>query len=97
MRIFNRTISSIIDENFVYAKALHFLGIEFYEHPNKKLGEICAERGLDKTRMIQSFYLFDRNNRFSFRELDKYPLEIVIEYLRHTHHLFIKEKLTYIY
>lgn len=96
MRVFNRTISSIVDENFVYAKALHFLGIEFYEHPNRKLGEICAERGLDKTRVIQSFYLFDRNNRFSFRELDKYPLEIVIEYLRHTHHLFIKEKLPYI-
>src|SRR5690606_23641836 len=30
------------------------------------------------------------------KELDKYPLEIVIEYLKHSHHLFIKDRLPYI-
>lgn len=96
MRLFNRTLSSLVDENFVYARALHCLGIEFYDHPNRKLGEICAEKGLKKDQVIQSFYLFNKSHQFSFRQLQHYPLEIVIEYLKHTHHLFIKEKLPYI-
>ncbi len=96
MRLFNRTLSSLVDENYIYARALHCLGIEFYLHPNKQLGEICAEKGLRRDQVIQSFYLFNKSHQFSFRELQHYPLEVVIEYLKYTHHLFIKEKLPYI-
>ena len=96
MRLFDRTLASLVDENFIYARALNCLGIEFYQYPNKKLSEICAERGLKRDQVVQSFYLFNKSHQFSFRELQHYPLEIVIEYLKHTHHLFIKDKLPYI-
>ncbi|XOV92093.1 MAG: iron-sulfur cluster repair di-iron protein [Bacteroidota bacterium] len=89
-------MASLVDENYIYARALNCLGIEFYLHPNKKLGEICLEKGLKKEQVIQSFYLFNKSQQFSFRELQQYPLEFVIEYLKHTHHLFIKDKLPYI-
>jgi regulator of cell morphogenesis and NO signaling len=96
MRVFNQTISSIVDENYIYARALSYLGIDFYRHPHRKLGELCKEMGLVEEKVIRSFYLFDRNYRLSFKELNNYPLPLIIQYLKHTHSVFIKEKLPYV-
>lgn len=96
MRFFNQTISAIVDENYIHARALSYLGIEFYHCPNKKLGELCEEMGLMKEQVLRSFYLFDQNHRLSFRELHNHPLQIIIQYLKHSHHVFIKDKLPYV-
>ncbi|GAB4230339.1 MAG: iron-sulfur cluster repair di-iron protein [Ekhidna sp.] len=94
--VFQKTIREIVDENYVYARALHYLGIEFFEQPDRKLKEICEERQLDQKMVIKSFYTFDTCHRFSFRELETYPIELLTEYLKHSHHVFIKDKLPYI-
>lgn len=94
--MFNRTISSIVDENYIYARALSCLGIDFYSNPNRLLGEICKEKGLSLEKVVKSFYVFDQNNRVSLKTLETYPLEILIQYLKHSHHLFIKDRLPYI-
>ncbi|MFT6866894.1 MAG: regulator of cell morphogenesis and NO signaling [Cyclobacteriaceae bacterium] len=96
MRFFDQTISTIVDENYIHARALSYLGIEFYLHPNQKLGLICEEKGLVEEQVLRSFYLFDQNHRLSFRELQNYPLQIIVQYLKHSHAVFIKEKLPYI-
>ena len=96
MMVFDKTLSEIVDENYVYARALHYLGISFFEEPNKTLKQICVERGLDRDQVIKSFYAFDGCTRLSFKELESYPIDLLLEYLRHSHHLFIKEKLPFI-
>ena len=96
MKVFNQTISSLVDENYIYARALSYLGIDFYLYPNRKLGELCAEMGLQEEKVIRSFYLFDQNRRISFKELHNYPLAIIIQYLKHTHSIFVKQRLPYI-
>jgi len=94
--VFEKTIGEVVDENYVYARALHYLGIDFFENADKRLVEVCTERGLNKQRVIKSFYEFDSSSRASYKELSSYPIELLVEYLKHTHHLFIKEKLPYI-
>lgn len=94
--VFEKTIGQVVDENYIYARALHYLGIDFFDAPNKKLKEICRERGLDENKVIKSFYVFDSCHRLSFSELEKYPIELLLEYLKHAHHVFIKDKLPYI-
>lgn len=96
MKVFERTISSIVDENYLYARALDYLGVDFCLHGDRKLGHLCEEMGIDKKLVIKSFYLFDRNHRLSFKELDRYPLELVLEYLKHSHQQFIKQRLPFI-
>jgi regulator of cell morphogenesis and NO signaling len=96
MMVFDKTIEEIVDENYVYARALHYLGINFFETPQKRLVEVCRERGLDRRFVIKSFYMFDSNARLSFKELESYPIELMIEFLKHSHHIFIKEKLPFI-
>lgn len=94
--VFEKTLEQIVNENYVYARALHYLGIDFFESPHKKLNTVCKERGLDRTQVIKSFYSFDSCHRLSFAELEKYPIELLTEYLKHAHYLFIKDKLPYI-
>ncbi|MEM0941723.1 MAG: hypothetical protein AAGI25_18340 [Bacteroidota bacterium] len=94
--VFEKTIREVVEENYVYGKALHHLGIEFFETPDRKLKEICAEKGLNRNKVIESFYEFDSCHRFRFKELSDYPIELLIEYLKHSHHIFIKDKLPYI-
>ncbi len=94
--IFNKTILEIVDENYVYARSLHYLGIDFFLSPHKTLSQVCRERGLNEEQVIKSFYLFDSCYRFSFSELKSYPIELLVEYLKHSHHIFIKDKLPFI-
>ncbi len=94
--VFQKTIEQLVDTNYVYARALYYLGIDFFKCPDKKLDVICKEQGLDRTQVIKSFYSFDSCHRFRFSELEKYPIALLIEYLKHTHHIFIKNRLTYI-
>jgi len=94
--VFGKTIREVIDENYVYARALHYLGIDFFENPDATLQQVCNERGLDRKQVIKSFYEFDTCHRFSFKQLEAYPIELLTEYLKHAHHVFIKDKLPYI-
>ena len=94
--VFEKTIREVVDENYVYARALHYLGIDFFENPDQKLREICAEKNLDRKQVIKSFYEFDSCHRLSFKQLETYPIELLTEFLKHSHHLFIKDKLPYI-
>ncbi len=94
--VFEKTIGQVVNENYVYARALHYLGIDFFEASDRKLKEICKERGLERQQVIKTFYEFDSCNRFSFEELKSYPIELLTEYLKHSHHIFIKDKLPYI-
>ncbi|MEM6643494.1 MAG: hypothetical protein AAF616_10990 [Bacteroidota bacterium] len=94
--VFEKTIREVVDENYVYARALHYLGIEFFETPDLTLQEICSLRGLDRKQVIKSFYEFDTNARISFKQLESYPVDLLIAFLRHAHHVFIKDQLPYI-
>lgn len=96
MQVLKKTIGSVVDENFIYARALHYLGIEFFQNEHKSLIEVCIEKGLSTKQVIKCFYEFDSNKKSTFKELSSYPIDLLLEYLRHSHYLFIKEKLPYI-
>ena len=45
MRVFDLTIRSLVDENYVYARALSYLGVDFYLYPDQKV--FCTCFGVD--------------------------------------------------
>ena len=91
----NKAIDSLVDENFVYAKVLGFFGVEFYNNRGKTLSEICQENNLNEER-IKDVLSKVEHEKVSADELKKYPARLIIEYLRHSHQLFIKDRLPYI-
>lgn len=92
----HKIIKQLVDENFVYAKILHYFGVNFYENREKTLKIVCAEHNIDE--VVLDNFLKGINTRTSFNknQLSKYPIRLIIEYLKHSHQIFIKDKLTYI-
>lgn len=91
-----KRIDEIVDENYVYASVLYHFGIKFYDYHEKTLEQVCYERGLNVAQVISSLESVNTKNEKNELKLFSYPVDIIIEYLKHTHYIFIKERLPYL-
>jgi regulator of cell morphogenesis and NO signaling len=96
MSVFEKTVAEIVEENFLYGRALHHLGIDFFALQEQKLKEICKEKGLNERSVIRNFYKFDTPVRLPLNQIDDYPLPLLIRFLKHAHTTYIKEYLPYV-
>lgn len=96
MEILSQKISSIIENNFVFAKALHYFGVKFYEHTEDTLQQLCERKGIKQELVIKEFENLSNVETLQPDALKKYDIDFVLAYLKHTHHTFIKNKLPYI-
>ncbi len=96
MEITRRKIAELVDENYVYAYALYYLGIRFYEYPEDTLEQVCRQRGLNVNQVIRRLESAVSPKESKQLPLEELPVDLIIEYLKHTHHLFIRHKLPYI-
>lgn len=91
----NTRLSELVDQNYVRAYVLFYFGIQFYEYSSLTLEQVCNQRGLSVDQVIREMetpsYL-----REAELPLVSYPVDLIIEYLKHSHFLFIKHKLPYI-
>lgn len=91
----DRRISDLVDENYIHAYVLFYFGIHFYEYSSLTLNEVCEKRGLKVARVVSEL-----ESPVHLQEADlplvSYPIDLIIEYLKHAHFLFIKHKLPYI-
>jgi len=91
----NKRIAQLVDENYVHAYVLYYFGIRFNEYPDFTLEEACIKKGLKLDQVIREL-----ENPSHLVEADlplmSYPIDLIIEYLKHSHFLFIKHKLPYI-
>jgi len=91
----NKRISEIVDENYAYASVLYYFGIKFYDYDEKTLEQVCQERGLDVNQVIHNLESANSNDE-EYPALSPLPIEVVVEYLKHTHFIFVKERLPYL-
>ena len=94
--ISQKAVDHLVDENYIYAKALHYLGIDFYNNRGKTLLQVCQENGVDAKRFISVLENTDNVKLDYDRNFKKYPCILILEYLRHAHQVFIKDQLPYI-
>jgi regulator of cell morphogenesis and NO signaling len=91
----DKRIAQLVDENYVHAYVLYYFGIRFNEHPDSTLEEACRKKGLKVEQVVREL----ENPTHLVEEdlpLMSYPIDLIIEYLKHSHFLFIKHKLPYI-
>ncbi|HYF68599.1 MAG TPA: iron-sulfur cluster repair di-iron protein [Ohtaekwangia sp.] len=88
-------ISALVDQNYVHAYVLFYFGISFYEYSEFTLEEVCQKKKLRVEQVIREL-----ESQTLVKEADlplvSYPIDLIIEYLKHSHFLFIKHKLPYI-
>jgi len=91
----DKRIAQLVDENYVHAYVLFYFGIRFNENPEFTLEEACRKKGLKLDQVIRELenpsHIMDTD-----LPLMSYPIDLIIEYLKHSHFLFIKHKLPYI-
>lgn len=90
-----KKIAQLVDENYVHAYVLYYFGIRFDEFPEDTLEQTCLRKGLKVEQVVRGL-----ENPTHLKEADlpliSYPIDLIIEYLKHSHFLFIKHKLPYI-
>lgn len=90
-----KRITQLVEANYVYAYVLYYFGIRFDDYPGQTLEAVCTEKGLNLEQVIREL-----ENPHLLQEehvpLISYPVDLIIEYLKHSHFLFIKHKLPYI-
>ena len=92
----DKRISELVDENSVHAYVLYYFGIKFYEYSEKTLEQVCIERGLRVDQVLRELESPNSNFQEADLPLISYPVDLIIEYLKHAHFLFVKHKLPYI-
>lgn len=91
----DKRISELVDQNYVHAYVLFYFGIKFYEYSEFTLEQVCHKHRLKTEQVIKEL---ETPTHLQEAELPlvTYPIDLIIEYLKHSHFLFIKHKLPYI-
>lgn len=96
MHVLKKTVRNLLDENFIYARALHYLGVDFFQYEESTLENLCSEKNIDHRRLVRSLYTADTKSRIPLQEIDQYPLPLVVAYLKFAHQNYIKDSLPFI-
>ncbi|MEK6780835.1 MAG: iron-sulfur cluster repair di-iron protein [Bacteroidota bacterium] len=92
----NRRIGELVDQNNIRAYVLYYFGIKFYEYSEHTLEQVCREKSLHLEHVVRELESPSGNFKEEALPLISYPIDLIIEYLKHAHFLFIKYKLPYI-
>ncbi|MBO3700300.1 hemerythrin domain-containing protein [Roseivirga sp. E12] len=95
-KILKRTITDLVSENHIRASVLYYFGVKFYDYKLETLEEVCSKLGINPDSLISSLELVIDEKESTQKQLKAYPAELVVEYLKHAHYLFIKKRLPYI-
>ncbi len=91
----SRLVGQLVDENYVHAYVLFYFGIRFEEYSAFTLEQACFDKGLQVDQVVRELES-PTHLREAELPLISYPIDLIIEYLKHSHFLFIKHKLPYI-
>jgi regulator of cell morphogenesis and NO signaling len=92
----DKTLLQILELSPDYALKLHYLGINIFDSPQKTLAQICECAGLRSDLVLKELNnpSFSQNHN-KFKELVSSSVETVMAYLRHSHRVFMRQKLPF--
>ncbi len=96
MEYSQKKIKDLVAEHYVYASVLYYLGIEYYEFEEDSLEKVCLKKGLDCSKVMAELEQINNNEEIDNLKLLALPLDLVIEYLKHAHYLFIRKELPFL-
>lgn len=90
-----KTIEELILSNPHLASALHFLGIHFLHHTDDTLKEICDKKHISY-ETLEANIQKNLTAKDNYLPVNAYSVDLIIAYLKHSHYIFIKQKLPFI-
>ena len=92
----DKRIQDLVDQNNVRAYVLYFFGIKFYEYSEQTLEQVCLAKGLKVEQVVKELEAPYSNFQEADLPLVSYPIDLILEYLKHAHYTFVKHRLPYI-
>lgn len=89
------TVGAFIEEDLDRGLALHGYGISLFTHAQRPFEEVCKSMGLVPAHLASLLeqHTRMRDPRVAMHDM---PMRLIVEYLRHAHHLFIRERLPFL-
>lgn len=97
MEKIHEKISHIVGSNPKLNATLFKLGIHFYNYSEQTLEEVCKNKGLSPELVEQRLNEGIKKDSSEAVDLSIFPVELVVEYLKHSHYLFIKDRIPYLW
>lgn len=91
-----RTINDLVTENYIRASVLYYFGVKFYDNAGLTLRDVCKRNHLNINSVIKSLESIESKSEVNRLQLMAYPIDLVLEYLKHSHSIFVKKRLPYI-
>ncbi len=91
----SKRIVDLVSESYIRASVLYYFGIKFFEYNEQTLEEVCLQKGLKVEQVVLELESIAISNEEAI-SFAHYPLDLIIEYLKHAHFVFIKHKLPYV-
>ena len=95
-KILQTKLVDLVAENYIRASVLYYFGVRYYDFKGETLAEVCAKHGLRQEMVIKSLDLIADGSPTTLAQIRQFPVDLVIEYLKHAHYLFVKKRLPYI-
>ncbi len=95
--MWSKSLAEIVSENYSFGAVLHQFGIDFFKYPYKTLESICIARHISPTVVLKELELKISQSQQGkdFERLSKYPVDMVIDYLKQAHRVFMRRRLPY--
>ncbi len=92
----DKRIKDLVDQNNVHAYVLYYFGIKFFEYSEQTLEQVCIDKGLKVEQVLRELESPTENFQEADLPLISYPIDLILEYLKHAHFTFVKQQLPYI-
>jgi regulator of cell morphogenesis and NO signaling len=89
------SVGAFVEADLGRALALHGYGISLFAHADKSLDTVCTRMGLVAEHLTALLEQQAKMPAPTFA-VHTMPIKLVVEYLRHAHHLFIRERLPFL-
>ena len=94
--LLKKSINDLVTENHTRASVLYYFGVRFYDYNTETLEEVCSNHGLKSASVIKAMELVNDNNQTTQKQLQALPVELMVEYLKHAHYIFVKKRIPYV-
>jgi regulator of cell morphogenesis and NO signaling len=92
----DENVQELIDKDFVLARALFFLGVTYCDYKDSSLELVLKEAGISAeklNRKLEELHGVELPGPDFFKS---FQVDAIVEYLKHAHYVYIKEKIPYI-
>ena len=96
MQMIDKTISTLLAENPTHGRVLYSLGVDFEVHYDRSLADVCKIFKWNQKSILKALELKNLNSKLTYEALKNRSLGQLIDYLKQSHVVFIKEYLPYI-